>query len=78
LRRGQREQVAAELAAWVNYITPVMGAQEAMRSIAPELADDPLIFPTEEDLAKVKMFRTLSPTESKEFSEAWVAVNVGA
>ncbi|OJX62334.1 MAG: polyamine ABC transporter substrate-binding protein [Micrococcales bacterium 73-13] len=71
-------EVAAELAAWVNYITPVMGAQEAMRSIAPELADDPLIFPTEEDLAKVKMFRTLSPTESKEFSEAWVAVNVGA
>jgi spermidine/putrescine transport system substrate-binding protein len=71
-------EVAAELAAWVTYITPVMGAQEAMRDIAPELADDPFIFPTEEDLAKVKMFRTLTPAESKEYSEAWVAVNVGA
>lgn len=71
-------EVAAELAAWVTYITPVEGAQEAMADIAPELAEDPFIFPTPEDLEKVKMFRTLSAAESKEFSEAWVAVNVGA
>lgn len=71
-------EVAAELAAWVTYITPVVGAQEAMLDIAPELAEDPFIFPTEEDLSKVKSFRTLTPAESKEYSEAWVAVNVGA
>ncbi len=70
--------IAAELAAWVTYITPVVGAQEAMEDIAPELADDPLIFPTAEDLEKVRTFRTLTAAESKEFSEAWVAVNVGA
>ncbi len=38
-------KVAAELAAWVNYICPVEGAQEAMTKVAPELVDNPLIFP---------------------------------
>ena len=38
-------EVAAQLAAWVNYICPVQGAQEAMEKVAPELVDNPLIFP---------------------------------
>lgn len=38
-------EVAARLAAWVNYICPVQGAQEAMEKVAPELVDNPLIFP---------------------------------
>ncbi|MFT4008892.1 MAG: spermidine/putrescine ABC transporter substrate-binding protein [Nocardioidaceae bacterium] len=38
-------EVAARLAAWVNYICPVEGAQEAMTKVAPELVDNPLIFP---------------------------------
>src|SRR5690606_36918474 len=42
--------IAAELAAWVTYISPVVAAREAMENIAPELVDDPLIFPTPEDL----------------------------
>ncbi|MGH3048405.1 MAG: polyamine ABC transporter substrate-binding protein [Gaiellaceae bacterium] len=46
-------EVAAQIAAWVNYISPVVGAQEAMREIDPELAENPLIFPTEEMLANV-------------------------
>ena len=48
-----RPEVAAEIAAWVNFITPVVGAKEAMADIDPELADNPLIFPTEEMLANV-------------------------
>ena len=46
-------EVAAQIAAWVNYISPVVGAQEAMRDIDPELAENPLIFPNEEMLANV-------------------------
>ncbi|MGL5816073.1 MAG: ABC transporter substrate-binding protein [Phycicoccus sp.] len=38
-------QVAAKVAAWVNYICPVEGAQDAMQEIDPELASSPLIFP---------------------------------
>ncbi len=48
-----RPEIAAEIAAWVNYITPVVGAKEAMREIDPELARNPLIFPTEEMLSRV-------------------------
>ncbi len=38
-------EVAARLAAWVNYICPVEGAQEAMAEFDPQLAENPLIFP---------------------------------
>ncbi|SFK35225.1 spermidine/putrescine ABC transporter substrate-binding protein [Cellulomonas sp. KH9] len=61
-------QVAAEVAAWVNYITPVQGAQEAMASIDPELAEDPMIFPTEEILSQVRVFRTLTPAEEERYN----------
>ena len=38
-------EVAAELAAWVNYICPVEGAQEEMAKIDPKLADEPADLP---------------------------------
>jgi spermidine/putrescine transport system substrate-binding protein len=40
-----RPDVAATVAAWVNYICPVVGAQEAMEALDPSLAANPLIFP---------------------------------
>ena len=43
--------VAAQVAAWVNYICPVQGAQEAMAEVDEELVDNPLIFPDEATLA---------------------------
>ena len=42
-------EVAAEVAAWVNYITPVVGAQEEAEKIDPELAENQLIFPERGD-----------------------------
>lgn len=71
-------EVAAEVAAWVNYITPVVGAQEAMANSDPELADDQLIFPNAETLAQSKIFRTLSSAEESEFSTAFQTVLLGA
>lgn len=63
--------IAAELAAWVNYITPVAGAREAAVALDPELADNPLIFPTEADLAKTFIFKELTDAEEQEYSAAW-------
>ena len=40
-------EVAARLAAWVNYICPVKGAEEAMAKIDDSLVGNPLIFPTD-------------------------------
>ena len=70
--------VAAEVAAWVNYVTPVEGAYEEAMKIDPELADNQLIFPDDNTLAKVKAIRTLTPEEDNEFQAAFQATLLGA
>lgn len=52
-------EVAAKVAAWVNYICPVQGAQEAMEKIDPSLVDNPLIFPAPADLEKTFEFMSM-------------------
>lgn len=63
--------IAAEVAAWVNYICPVKGAQAEMENIDPELASSPFIFPDDATLAKVQVFRGLSAEEEFNFSAAF-------
>ena len=58
---------AATLAAYVNYICPVQGAQQAMEKIDPDLATNTSIFPDAATLAKVKIFRGLTPQEETDF-----------
>ena len=70
-------KVAAELAAWVNYICPVQGAQEEMKKIDKSLVDNPLIFPTEEDYAGLSVFRGLTEDEETAFTEQYIAVQGG-
>jgi len=69
--------VAAELAAWVNYICPVKGAQEEMEKIDPELASNPLIFPTEEIQAKAKDFMYLTDEQERSYQSKFQQV-IGA
>jgi spermidine/putrescine transport system substrate-binding protein len=71
-------EVAAEVAAWVNYITPVVGAKEAMVAIDPTLADNQLIFPDEKTLSNTKVFRTLTGAEESKFGAAFQAVLLGS
>jgi len=66
--------IAAEVAAYVNYICPVEGAKAEMEKIDPSLVDSPLIFPTAEDLANVKVFHSLTPDEETTYSEAFQKV----
>lgn len=61
-------EIAAQVAAYVNFISPVQGAKEAMEKIDPELTDNPLIFPSEDDLAKAHVFRSLSAEEETNFN----------
>ena len=53
-------EVAAKLAAYVNYICPVEGARDAMVKIDDSLVDNPLIFPSEEDLKDTFDFMVLN------------------
>jgi spermidine/putrescine transport system substrate-binding protein len=69
--------VAATVAAYVNYICPVEGAKAEMEKIDKTLVDSPLIFPTAADLAKVKVFRSLTPDEETTFSTEFQKV-IGA
>jgi spermidine/putrescine transport system substrate-binding protein len=71
-------EVAAEVAAWVNYITPVVGAKEAAIEIDPALAENQLIFPNAETLAKAKIFRSLDGAEESEYNAAFQAVLLGS
>ncbi len=66
--------IAAELAAWVNYICPVEGGQEAMAKIDKSLVDNSLIFPTPEDLANTAIFRGLSEDEDTRYTEQFQAL----
>ncbi|WP_395243605.1 PotD/PotF family extracellular solute-binding protein [Agromyces sp. MMS24-K17] len=71
-------EVAAEVAAWVNYITPVVGAKEAAMAIDPELAENQLIFPDEETLSQAHIFRTLTPAEEQKYQAAFQSILLGS
>ncbi|MFC0527950.1 polyamine ABC transporter substrate-binding protein [Phytohabitans kaempferiae] len=60
--------VAAELAAYVNYICPVQGAQEKITEIDPDLATNPLIFPDDATLGKAKVFMALDEAQERSYS----------
>jgi len=71
-------EVAAEVAAWVNYITPVVGAKEAAAAIDPELAENQLIFPNEETLQQAHIFRSLSGTEEQKYQAQFQSILLGS
>ncbi len=64
--------IAAEVAAYVNYVTPVKGAQSEMEKIDPDLATSEFIFPTEKTMANLSVFRSLTPAEETSWSEAFL------
>jgi spermidine/putrescine transport system substrate-binding protein len=69
--------VAAKLAAWVNYICPVAGAQEAMEKVDPSLVDNPLIFPTPEDLEGAKTMMPLTESQTQTYENDWTNLLTG-
>ena len=69
--------IAAQIAAWVNYITPVEGAKEAIAEIDESLMENQLIFPSEETLANTFEFKPLDEAEETQYDELFQAV-IGA
>ena len=72
-----RPDVAAKLAAWVNYICPVEGAREEMEKIDPSLVDNTLIFPDEETLAETWAFMPLDDRQAADYEKDWSDVTGG-
>jgi spermidine/putrescine transport system substrate-binding protein len=63
-------KIAAQIAAYVNYVSPVKGAKEELAKIDPKLANNPLIFPDEETLSKVKIFDA-EALNNQDYVEKW-------
>ncbi|WP_292676169.1 spermidine/putrescine ABC transporter substrate-binding protein [Nocardioides sp.] len=69
--------VAAKLAAWVNYICPVKGAQEEMEKLDPSLVDNPLIFPDDETLSQTMSFMALDEAQITQYEGDFADVTGG-
>ncbi|WEP00193.1 extracellular solute-binding protein [Streptomyces sp. FXJ1.172] len=68
-------QVAARLAAWVNYVCPVPAAKEVLAASKDKdtaaLADNPLIFPDTTMRSRLAIARDITSTERVEFAKRW-------
>ncbi|MFJ7074431.1 spermidine/putrescine ABC transporter substrate-binding protein [Streptomyces sp. NPDC098781] len=71
-------EVAAELAAWVNYVCPVPAAQDVLASAKDEetaaLAEDPLIFPDAVMRERLVVARDITSGERVGFAKRWNAI----
>ena len=70
-------EIAAELAAWVWYVSPVDGAREAMEKIDPALVDQPLIFPDDEFLSDTWAFMQMEEEKRTQYERDFSQV-IGA
>ncbi|MFF4963070.1 polyamine ABC transporter substrate-binding protein [Streptomyces sp. NPDC001222] len=68
-------EVAAALAAWVNYVCPVPAAQNVLAAAKDEdtaaLAENPLIFPDATMRRRLAIARDITSTERVEFAKRW-------
>jgi spermidine/putrescine transport system substrate-binding protein len=65
---------AAQLTAWVQYLSPVEGVREEVAKIDPELADNPLLFPDEETVSRTFTFANLPEDVEAEYDAAFSAI----
>jgi spermidine/putrescine transport system substrate-binding protein len=65
--------VAAKIAAYVNYVTPVKGAREELAKTDPDTAKNTLIFPTDDMLSKVNQFDATA-LKNEDFIQKWQTV----
>lgn len=70
-------EVQADIAEYVNYVTPVAGVKEILRERDPELARNPLIFPSEAYTANCSFEPVLGGEQGAEVTEAFESVLAG-
>ena len=70
-------EVAATIAAYVNYISPVKGVKEVLEKKDPKLAKNPLIFPPEDVAKRLHPYPALSPKDEQTMQEAMAKVTGG-
>jgi spermidine/putrescine transport system substrate-binding protein len=68
---------AAQIAGYVNYTTPVAGVREVFEKQGSDLADNELIFPSEEFTQDCSTQPILEGEDADEIEEAWQQVTTG-
>ena len=67
-------QVAAKIAAYVNYISPVSGVKEVLLRQSPKLANNPLIFPPPDIVKKLHPYPSLSSADERQMEQRMAQV----
>ena len=67
-------KVAAKIAAYVNYVTPVKGVQEELAKSDPELARETMIFPDAATRRKLSPYPDLDAEDERRMIEAMARV----
>jgi spermidine/putrescine transport system substrate-binding protein len=70
-----RPEIAAQIEAYVNYICPVKGAAEVLLTTNPDVANNPLIFPPPDILARLHIFGGLDEATEKYFNDQFATVS---
>lgn len=70
-------KVQANIAEYVNYVTPVKGVKEILEKREPQLAKNPLIFPDEKFTENCTIQPTLAGEEEQNVTAAFEAVLTG-
>src|SRR3954470_6427364 len=69
--------IAAKIALYVNYLSPCKGVKEIVEKSDPDLANNPLVFPPDEILAKLHSYPALSDDDERTMKEAMAKVTGG-
>ncbi|MEU9886415.1 spermidine/putrescine ABC transporter substrate-binding protein [Sphaerisporangium sp. NPDC051011] len=83
-----KPEIAAHLAEYITYITPVPSAQEIIKADAAKASGDdkkalemaatsPLIFPAESDMARLRSYKSLTTAEEKAFEGIFQPITQG-
>lgn len=65
---------AAQMSAYVQYLSPVTGVQEELAKIDPELASNPLMFPDEATSARLRSWATLTEDVEAQFDAEFSSI----
>jgi spermidine/putrescine transport system substrate-binding protein len=66
--------IAAKIALYVNYLSPVKGVKQLVEKEDPKLANNPLVFPSDAILAKLHPYPALSDADERTMKEAMAQV----
>jgi spermidine/putrescine transport system substrate-binding protein len=67
-------KVAAQLTSWIQSVSPVPAAQEILRAQDDPVADNELVFPSQETYDRLRDYRILDASESETWDDTFLPI----